>query len=388
MGISQSRLFKKHGDDENKPTDDQQQQQLSHFPQFYLLSDEIVLEILSFVTQAPFEFDKENIGAATTGTGVKVKGSSSKPSFRSSSLTHTLPFVSKQFYKLCKYDQLWIQSLRNLVKNDPNQWKYAFTSLLLCYDGRIANPTWSSYHNSAIDKNDFILASKVKHMDTLNKDDFNNFIMDVYKSVTGVADVDGGVDNRNDIAITRHSSITCNNKYSFCTIHGNLNSTNDDEYNNNEDFGSGRNRAKEFYLTLVINYVHITMPIFQMRHPSLRKGTYMDLTFFEPRYRKLISDIMKGRKTGDYKGRTLKYPRPKFIFANGENINNNDDNGEELTLGSASDGYIVEVCKCLMLHGGQAQIRIHVLQRVKIFSRKERAELNIGLYDAHIKRFH
>ena len=69
-------------------------------------------------------------------------------------------------------------------------------------------------------------------------------------------------------------------------------------------------------------------------------------------------NVMKGRKTADYRGRTLKHPRPKFIFANGDNIENST---EEAAPISVSYGYIAEVCKCLMLHGGQAQIRIHLV---------------------------
>ncbi len=359
---SQSRLWSTSSSTRKSSNESGQQQKLSHFPQFYLLSDEIILEILSFVTQAPFEFDKECKGDDTAVVRTSIPGKASlSPSTCSCScssclpsLTHTLPLVSKHFYHLCTFDKLWLQSLRNLVKNNSNHWNGAFANMLFHYDGRISNPTWSSYYNATTDKNYFILASKVKHMDTMKKDDFNNFIMDVYNAV---ADVDGT--SSSSETTNKRNNNNCNNKYTFRTIEIHNQKSKDgggDKNNDNVEFGSGQNRAKEFYLTLVVNYIHTTMPIFQMRYPSLTRGVFVNLTLFEPRYRKLISDIMKGRKSADYKGRALKHPRPKFIFAN-ENADNY--RREESVLASTTSyGFIVEVCKCVMLPGGQAEIRV------------------------------
>lgn len=71
------------------------------FPQVSLLGDDIVAHVLSFVADAPFENSR----------GLD-------PNFVSS-LTHSLPFVSKQFRRLVKRDCFWKDALIRQVSAEP-----------------------------------------------------------------------------------------------------------------------------------------------------------------------------------------------------------------------------------------------------------------------------
>lgn len=91
----------------------------------------------------------------------------------------------------------------------------------------------------------------------------------------------------------------------------------------------------------------------------------------------MITEIMKGRKAADFKGRVLKRPRPKFVF-----VNQYDQ------IIEAKAGFLVEIQKCKMLEFGRALIVIDIIKKVEIFSVKERDMMDIGLYDAYVRKFY
>lgn len=73
-----------------------------HFPQFALLHEDLMIHILSFVAYAPMELPH------------------SQPR---STLTGTLPFVSKQIRGFCGRDYFWRVALQRLLANDPYLWE-------------------------------------------------------------------------------------------------------------------------------------------------------------------------------------------------------------------------------------------------------------------------
>lgn len=86
-----------------------QQEDDAIFSQFPLLGEDIVIHILSFVAEAPLE---------NTPTNISV-----------SSLTHSLPLVSKQFHRLVQSDCFWKDSLMRQVMKEPSLWKKGLEEL-------------------------------------------------------------------------------------------------------------------------------------------------------------------------------------------------------------------------------------------------------------------
>jgi len=346
MGVSssKSRPSKRH----NKKQQHHQQHEYS-FPQFNTLSEELMLEILSYVAYGPFEFELEEEEKQENNSDKNERNGNSKnlnQTIFQSTLTHNLPLVSRQFRKLCFQDNLWIPSLQRLLMNNPNKWKYALASFVNTGDST-SRPQWSMFYNPIVDRNEYVLDAKVKKIDTLNRTQMIDLIMEIYKST---------------VVLPRDEDEL---------------ETNDVENGNNDIISSELYcRSREFYLTMIINFIHISVPIFHMRYEALREGMTISLRLFEPRYRYLINEIMNGRKSSDFRGRQLARPRPKFIFAN------------QRRLARGTSAFLVEVCRCKILEAGRFLLKISISKKVILLDVKERVHLENGLHDAHIKRFH
>jgi len=76
------------------------------FPQFLELGEDIIMHVLSFVADAPFE-DQKNLGIRNY----------------MASMTHSLPLVSKQFHRLMQHDNYWREALVRQMKREPRLWK-------------------------------------------------------------------------------------------------------------------------------------------------------------------------------------------------------------------------------------------------------------------------
>lgn len=82
------------------------------FPQALLLGDDILAHILSFVADAPFEDAKDQEVTCV------------------SSLTHSLPFVSKHFYRLVQRECFWADALIRQVSTKPRLWHRGLVGLI------------------------------------------------------------------------------------------------------------------------------------------------------------------------------------------------------------------------------------------------------------------
>lgn len=158
MGLCQSNQIIVEQTTSTAKLDHHQKHSLDH-THFYNLSDEIILEIISYISHAPFESSNED---------------------PTSSLTHTIPYISKQLYTISLSQSLWIASLIRLVERNPLCWKYAFCKML-----RVGNtiPKWSEFYDAQVDRNDFMLGSNVKNMESLEGQELHGLIWNVYTSV-------------------------------------------------------------------------------------------------------------------------------------------------------------------------------------------------------------
>lgn len=81
------------------------------FPQASMLGDDILAHVLSFVADAPFEDEKDPDHSCV------------------SSLTHSLPFVSKVFRQLVKRECFWRDALIRQVATKPRLWHRGLVGL-------------------------------------------------------------------------------------------------------------------------------------------------------------------------------------------------------------------------------------------------------------------
>jgi len=219
-------------------------------------------------------------------------------------------------------------SLQRLAWKDPNGCKKAFKSLLNA--GR-TNPTWSAFHRSTVDKDDFMLAAKVQKMESFEKAQMFCLISNIYDSVS--------------------------------------------EDEGDENAGDYIDSARSLYLTVVKEYAYITLPVFRMRWDPLRAVSFITVIIFEPRYLMLVREVMEGRKPSEFRGRQLAEPRPQFIFAH------------HTRFGAGATAFLVEISQCRMLESGRFHITIKPLKKVTLVSVSERPGVDNGLHDAQIKRF-
>lgn len=294
---------------------------------FHILSDDLVILILSYISYAPFEHDTTN---------------------PRSTLTHILPLVCKRFRDICNNDSLWLTSFQRLIHKNPNQWKYPLSILL---DAGRKSPPWSALYNSNVDKDYFMLAAKISKMDTLMYDEFMQLITNVYNAIQVKLK-----DDDNNIIMKERNPLN----------------------NDNNEIDNYEREAKSFYLNFIINYSRLSVPILDMPYGNLVEGMSINLTLFETQYDCFISYILSGK---DYSSKTflkMKEPRPKFIFAN-----------ESLRKGSTAR--FAEVIHCKKLHGGRFQLGVTILKMVQLLDINERNEMERyaqqQLYDAQIKRF-
>lgn len=282
----------------------------------------LVFGSISYVAEGPFE-EAESIN---------------------SSLTHILPLVNTQFQNICKSEVLWMESLCRLTCKYPSRCQSVFKRLLKSGE---KNPKWSVFYQASVDKDDFMLASKVQHMHTFNKSQIIELVSSVYESLS-------------KDEIEEHGNRTASESRSRSGDPIMIDS------------------ARTLHLHVVKEFTFITLPVFHMRCNSLYPGVQMNLTFFEPRYRMLVSEVMDGRRASESTGRLLDEPRPRFIFVH---------KSGPRSLSNGAMAYLVEISRCRMQEGGRAHIMIKPLKKVRMVSVSERQGVRNGLSDARIKRF-
>ncbi len=239
-----------------------------------------------------------------------------------------------------------MQSLFRLSCKYPNGVKGVFQGLLKAGE---KNPKWSVFYQAGVDKDDFMLASKVQQMDSFSKSQIIDLVSKVYESI--VSDEESNESDNTNVTATK---------------------------SNNMSVSTRIDSARTLHVHVVREFTFITLPIFHMRCNSIYPGVQMNLTLFEPRYRMLINEVMEGRRVSESNGRLLNEPRPRFIFVH---------KSGPRSLSPGAMAYLVEISRCRMLDGGRAHIMIKPLKKVRMINVREREGARNGLHDARIKRF-
>lgn len=396
MGVSHSTF---------KRTTNNKSQQQSYFP-FHLLSDEITLEIISYISFAPYEIyygDDDGNG----GKGKSCNGyypglkSNVSPPHNHSTLTHVLPFVSKQFYSLCNEDSLWISSFQNLINNHPERWKHSLLSLIDVQVGKTV-PPWSKFHNTnSIDCNDYMLAAKVKQLEVLNVVERKKLLLDIYNSGQRKMKKISSYQNKSNYHDQNYGYYECNHDHGHDYSNGYsyfLRRKTRDGDIDNSDYVS-KCEAKEFYLTFIINFIQMSLPIINIQSSGLRKGISFDMTMLERRYCNLIIDTMnknmkrKGNEKG--KGKNTSSGTNELNFGSKHQFRFILTN-QQSSLSKGSTAFLAEI-KINANRPFQGDIgacrknmKVHVIKKVQLIEIDKSLDSENGLHprNAQIKKFH
>ncbi|GFH53390.1 hypothetical protein CTEN210_09866 [Chaetoceros tenuissimus] len=295
------------------------------FHKFGMLSDDVILEILSYLTEAPFEQRDE------------VK----------SPLTHVLPLVNHQFNVICKSNTVWMASMQRLSFRDPDRVKYSFKQ---CLNTGFTKPTWSVYYNQEIDKDDYLLAHNVHNMHTLSKQQVFELVSKIYDSIQSQSHKNKEEEEEEEKS--QHSTINTQTKSNEITS------------------------VRELYFSIAKDFATISYPIFHMRFDEIQVGMIRSIMLFEPRYKHMIQELMQDRKPVEMRsGKTLKEPRPRFLFCH------------TVEIGANRDAYLVEIQRCRRAEFGRYNVLICVLRKVRMIKVEARDDgLDHSLKYAEVRR--
>eukprot|EP00573_Skeletonema_grethae_P005014 CAMPEP_0201692012 /NCGR_PEP_ID=MMETSP0578-20130828/5024_1 /ASSEMBLY_ACC=CAM_ASM_000663 /TAXON_ID=267565 /ORGANISM="Skeletonema grethea, Strain CCMP 1804" /LENGTH=393 /DNA_ID=CAMNT_0048177325 /DNA_START=155 /DNA_END=1332 /DNA_ORIENTATION=+ len=334
-----------------------------------IFHEDILLSILSFVADTPFEMAGHD-----------------NPTFGQSSLTHTLPLVSKQFHRLTKqHDIFWENALLRLVKKE-HLWEDGMKRFVF---------------DSKCDK---IRSDILKRNHNRNRRDKRTRNHQLQQQQT-----------RAEAGATTQTSATSNIE--------NLKSENSDNtakeeallkqacdaieaYPPHNHTASSSGIHQCIYKSIVNHHLRYQGPVFYM--PSaIRLGSPYGLHFFEPRYRLLMSEVMAPYPVSARRGERISPMVPSLIPNNSLRHNGDDDDikadllnvleqnqsllgkyqlptfihAHQSPLRKNTPATIVQVRQCMVSRDGSADVYLEPIAYIWIDQVWERTGTG-GLYEA------
>mmetsp|Transcript_7101 Transcript_7101/g.10177 ORF Transcript_7101/g.10177 Transcript_7101/m.10177 type:complete len:353 (+) Transcript_7101:61-1119(+) len=260
------------------------------------LGPDNLLLVASFVADVPFEFSTESSGSSST-------------------LTHVLPLISRQFHSIfcnsIQSDFLWRNALERLARNEPALWKEALSELVCS----------TSFASSDDQTRDFDREKQESHEGLLVQSALHS-----YFGVSG---------------------------------------------NNQEHPIPSTHPHKQLFKHILFSRMRYTYPAFYSVGTS-SLGRAFKIHFYEPRYRIMISEVMEPFFSHAFKNgqpmkpellekkdnnNTNEYQRnrtPKFIYANNNSLERN------------TPACIVEITQCTMHPNGTADVIIKPVEHVRL----------------------
>lgn len=271
------------------------------FHQFSQLNDELVTNILSYIADIPYQISSFDY---------------------TSTLTSTLPLVSKKFHSICKNGFLWEIALTSLVVAEADLWGTALHHFI--------------EEHASVD-----MGATLQYMRQLLS-----------------SDEDLGKTNSKLLVAA------CGSMQEAIIDHG-------------SQVGYGFH--SELYRWLLCNHVRYYGPVFYMPDEAIQRGTIFGLHFFEPRYRRLIREVMEpypdefkeGTEITEENGITSP---PTFIYAN----------RSPLKRGQAA--IVVQVLQCVIHDNGAADVFLRPIQHLHVELVWTQNDMSDHLYFARGKR--
>jgi len=239
----------------------------SIFPLSVLHEEGIILNILSFVADVPFESSKSNARS---------------PIDCHSTLTHVLPLVSKQFHSLVRQDDFWRAALLRLIDKEPYLWKEGLKRITF---------------NCQCDE----IRDKIRECKQHRRRDKRTRETELSEQQQQQIE----------------SQLSPQSAEPQCLKHSSIISTGDNQtdedllldaareaFSNNPPQHQTANTSgiyKCLYQSILNKHVRFQAPVFYMQS-DLRLGDAYGLHFFEPRYRVLMAEVMSSFPAGARRG--------------------------------------------------------------------------------------
>jgi hypothetical protein len=231
-----------------------------------IFHEDILLSILSYVADVPFEEGKVQ-------SSVRA-GQTRSPTDSHSTLTHTLPLVSKQFHKLTTdHDLYWKQALLRLVEKEPTLWKEGVERVI--FDAKC-----DELRMEVRDRN----RSRARRGKRTKEGQMNEPQQQppqaAFESKISAACNSEKYceDKKPSIPISEEEELL-----QTACVAIKSNPTHDDDHN--------PRKYQCLYQSIVQRNLHYKASVFYMPQ-HLKLGNPYGLHFFEPRYRVLISEVM------------------------------------------------------------------------------------------------
>eukprot|EP00580_Thalassiosira_gravida_P019588 CAMPEP_0201660890 /NCGR_PEP_ID=MMETSP0494-20130426/3406_1 /ASSEMBLY_ACC=CAM_ASM_000839 /TAXON_ID=420259 /ORGANISM="Thalassiosira gravida, Strain GMp14c1" /LENGTH=447 /DNA_ID=CAMNT_0048138867 /DNA_START=97 /DNA_END=1440 /DNA_ORIENTATION=+ len=255
-----------------------------------IFHEDVILSIISYIADVPFEL-------------VDTANNNRSPIDSHSTLTHTLPLVSKQFHKLTRqYDLHWKSALLRLVRNEPLLWEEGMKRIIFdarCDEIRAEIGERSRTRRAAAASTTAGRSRRDKRTrdgEQLNqRQEENNTPQSVAVSNNAAAAEEEEQstvnnptdDNNNNETTTTPSSSSLKEEQQLlqkaCTaiqLHAPHHHT-----------ATSSGLYQCLYQSILQTHIRYQAPVFIMPSP-VRLGETYGLHFFEPRYRILIAEVM------------------------------------------------------------------------------------------------
>lgn len=249
---------------------------------FSIFHEDILLAILSYVADVPFE------------KVARGEGQARAPIDSHSTLTHTLPLVSKQFYRLTSnHDLYWKHALLRLVQNEPSLWEEGLQRMV--FDAKC-----DELRAEILERN---RSRSVRRRDKRTKDSQLNQQQQqppqsAFESKI-ISACSVGADNNNPSNSVGVSSPLTEEEellQQACKamqLHPPRHHT-----------ASPSGMYQCVYQSIVLGHMRYQAPVFYMPS-SVQLGSRYGLHFFEHRYRLLISEVMASFPTRTRRGEQI-----------------------------------------------------------------------------------
>eukprot|EP00986_Skeletonema_menzelii_P002021 scaffold555_cov158-Skeletonema_menzelii.AAC.18 len=334
-----------------------------------IFHEDILLAILSFVADTPFEI---------------VGGDN--PTCGRSTLTHTLPLVSKQFYRLTKeHDIFWENALLRLVKKE-SMWedgmrRFVFDSKCDKIRSDILERNHNRNRRDKRTKNNRLQEQRVQAE------------VDASSQMSTTSNVDNLKSDNTDNTAKEEALLqqACDAVEAFPP----------------HNFASCSGVHQCIYKSIVHDHLRYQGPVFYM--PSaIRLGSPYGLHFFEPRYRLLMSEVMAPYPVSARRGERISPMVPSLLPPSNNLRQNGDDDdikadllnvleqnqsllgkyhlptfihAHQSPLRKNTPATIVQVRQCMVSRDGSADVYLEPIAYVWIDQVFERPGTG-GLYEA------
>ncbi len=334
-----------------------------------IFNEDILLSILSFVADTPFEMAGHD-----------------NPTCGQSSLTHTLPLVSKQFHRLTKqHDIFWENALLRLVKKE-HLWEDGMKRFVF---------------DSKCDKIRSDILKRNHNRNRRGKRTKNNQLQQqqtrAEAGATTQTSATSNVENLKSDKVDNKTKEEALLKQACDAI---------EAYPPHNHTASSSGIHQCIYKSIVNHHLRYQGPVFYM--PSaIRLGSPYGLHFFEPRYRLLMAEVMQPYPVSARRGERISPMVPSLIPSNSLRHNGDDDDikadllnvleqnqsllgkyqlptfihAHQSPLRKNTPATIVQVRQCMVSRDGSADVYLEPIAYIWIDQVWERTGTG-GLYEA------